>query len=105
MHGSAPMSKNDPATVRSEATASNSRRQSQKPQPVRGEIDAGNAEQLLDGSTPQSLPPATQTAPIITSDDYTAATGEALHQTLDLNTWGPADRLMEAFAAPRARDP
>ena len=36
--------------------------------------------------------------PVITPNDYQAATGEALQQTLDLATWGDAGRLMEAFA-------
>lgn len=49
-------------------------------------------------SAPIALPPVAEAPPIVTSDDYNAATGETLDQTLDLSTWGAADRLMEAFA-------
>ena len=41
--------------------------------------------------------PIADVGAIITSDDYEAATGEPLSTTLDIGTWGPAERLMDAF--------
>lgn len=56
-----------------------------------------------DGSPESSGTPATarvvpEALPTITPSDYWAATGETLHDTLNLATWDPADKLMEAFA-------
>jgi hypothetical protein len=43
-------------------------------------------------------PVQAETTPIITPNDYLEATGERLEDTLNLETWGPAERLMEAYA-------
>jgi hypothetical protein len=48
----------------------------------------------------QSAPAPVQAeaTPTITANDYFEATGERLEDTLNLETWGPAERLMEAYA-------
>lgn len=65
-----------------------------QPRAPRGDGEPDNSP----ASAVEPPPPAVEIAPVITPDDYKAATGESLAHTLDLGTWGPARGLMEAFA-------
>ena len=95
---SAPMNKSRGPSSRDATGAPVPSRRPQNQEPGASAITPDSAGRRSATAAPETLPPPPETAPIVTTDDYNAATGETLDQTLDLNTWGSADRLMEAFA-------
>lgn len=56
---------------------------------------------LIPNPAPDETAPSTTPTdqPVLRDDDYRAAHGESLHQTLDLDTWRPGTDLTEMYAA------